>query len=128
METTELEAKVYEALTQNEELMGMLPTGGDMPIYHLLAPAGDIKRYPVLVYSPTDDVPTVYGDDGELFHKVKIRISIITNDGQYSELNKIIREIMTQELEFKRVNTTPAFDFEYGKVILNCDYEITIEA
>ena len=128
METTELEAQVYETLTQNTELMGMLPSGGDIPIYHHLAPAGDDQRYPILVYTTTNDVPVIYGDDGESFHRVTIRISIVTNDGQYSELNKVIRAIMTNQLEFERVNTVPMADFEYGKVILNCDHKKMIEA
>ena len=128
METTELEAQVYNALINSEELMGMLPSGGGIPIYHHLAVAGDNQRYPILVYTVTNDVPVIYGDDGEEFHKVTIRISIVTNDGQYSELNRVIRRIMTQDLEFERVNTVPMADFEYGKVILNCDYKKTIEA
>lgn len=128
METTELEAKVYDALTSNEKLMGMLPSGGGVPIYHLVAPAGDNQRYPILVYAPTSDVPVSYGDDVEAFHRVTIRISIVTSDGQYSELNKVIREIMTEELEFKRVQTVPAADYEYKKIILNADYQITIPA
>ena len=128
METTELETKVYISLTQNTELMGMLPNGGDVPIYHHLAVAGDHQRYPILVYTVTNDVPVIYGDDGEEFHKVTIRISIVTNDGQYSEINKKIREIMTKELGFERVNTVPMADFEYSKVILNCDYSKTIQA
>lgn len=128
METTELEANVYEALTQDEELMGMLPSGGDIPIYHHLAPAGDNQRYPILVYTVTSDVPVSYGDDEEYMHKVTIRISIVTNDGQYAEINKMIREIMTRNFGFKRVQTVPVADWEYGKIILNCDYAITIEA
>ena len=54
METTELEAQIYDALTKNAELMGMLPemVNGDVPIYHLLAPAGESQRYPILVYAP----------------------------------------------------------------------------
>ena len=128
METTELEAQVYDALTSNQKLMGMLPKGGDVPIYHLFAPAGDIQRYPILVYLPIRDVPVDYGDDEETFHRVTIRISIVTSDGQYSELNKVIREIMTQQLEFVRVNTTPAIDFEYKKIILNAEYQKVIPA
>lgn len=130
METTELEAQVYEALTQNAELMGMLPemVNGDVPIYHLLAPAGDSQRYPIIVYAPTSDVPAMYADDEEAYHKVTIRISIVTSDGQYAELNKVIREIMIKELEFERVQTVPAFDNEYQKIILNCDYVKVIEA
>ena len=128
METTELEAQVYDALINNEELMGMLPEGGDIPIYHLFAPAVDNLQYPLLVYTPTNDAPVDYGDNEEMFHRVTIRISIVTVDGQYSELNKIIRNIMTKELEFVRINTIPAVDFDYQKIILNCDYQKLIEA
>lgn len=128
METTELEAEVYKALTSNEELMGMLPEGGDIPIYHLFAPAVDNLQYPLLVYSPTSDVPIDYGDDEEMFHRVTIRISIVTVDGQYTELNKIIRNIMTKELDFVRVNTTPSVDFDNQKIILNSEYRIVIES
>ena len=128
METTELEAQIYDALTNNQKLMGMLPKGGDIPIYHLFAPAGDTQRYPILVYLPTSDVPVDYGDDEETFHRVTIKISIVTSDGQYSELNKVIREIMTKQLEFVRENTTPAIDFEYKKIILNAEYQKVIPA
>ena len=80
------------------------------------------------MYLPISDVPVDYGDDEEIFHRVTIRISIVTSDGQYSELNKVIREIMTQQLEFVRLNTTPAIDFEYKKIILNAEYQKVIPA
>ena len=128
METTELEAQVYDALINNDELMGMLPNDGEIPIYHHLAIAGEKMRYPILVYTTTNDVPVSYGDDFEEFHRVTIRISIITSDGEYSEINKVIREIMTIDLEFERVNTVPMVDADYGRIILNCDYKKIIEA
>lgn len=121
METTELEKEVYESMSMLPEIVD-----GNVPIYHLLAPAGDSQRYPILVYAPTSDVPAGYADDEEVYHKVTIRISIITTDGQYSELNKAIRKLMTRELGFKRVQTVPAYDFEYKKIILNADYQIGI--
>ena len=130
METTQLEANVYEALTTNEELMSMLASEIDIPIYHFYAPAIDGKKTqrPILVYTTTSDVPVLYGDDEEAMHKVTIRISIVTNDGQYTEINKLIREMMTKNFGFKRVNTFPVADWEYGKIILNCDYSIEIES
>ena len=128
METAELEGQVYEALVTNETLMGMLPNDGNVPVYHHLAPAGDINRYPILVYTPISDTPVAFGDNLEFMHKVRIRISIVTSDGQYSEINRIIRQIMTQDLEFKRINTVPVADFEYRKIILNADYEKIIPA
>lgn len=130
METTELEENVYEALTTNEELIGMLASEIDIPIFHFYAPAVDGKKTqrPILVYTTTSDTPVMYADDEEYMHKVTIRISIVTNDGQYTEINKIIREIMTKNFGFKRVNTFPVADWEYGKIILNCDYSIEILA
>ena len=130
METSELESQVYNALISNENLAGMLPrmTDGSLPVFHLAAPAGDVKRYPVLVYAPISDVPVLFTDDEETFHSVTIRISIVTNDGQYSEIYKIIRQIMTKELDFKRVNAVPKIDFEFDKIILDADFKTMIKS
>ena len=130
METTELESKVYNALISNENLVGMLPKlkNGNIPIFHFVAPAGERDRYPILVYLPISDVPVSFGDDEETFHEVTIRISIITSNGDYTEINKIIRQIMTKELDFERVQTVPAYDFETNKIILQADYKIIIES
>lgn len=130
MELADLEEQIYFALCQNENLIGMLPktSSGNMPIFHLFAPATDSQKYPLIVYTPLSDTPFLYTDDKETWHKVTIRISIVTNDGQYTEINKIIREIMTDELNFKRVNTAPAVDSEQKKIILNSEYEKIISA
>ena len=124
METTELEREIYNALTTNEKLTGKLPQlrSGNFPVYHIVAPARREDRYPIIIYSPISDVPALYSDDTETYHKVTIRISIITLNGEYSELNKIIRQIMTEQLEFERVQTVPEYDFEHEKFILQADY------
>ena len=124
METAELESKVYLALKTSAEITGLLAEG-ENSIYHMLAPSGDGQQYPILVYSTISDVPSTYGDNEEKSHRITIRIHIITEDGEYTEIYKEVNQIMIG-LEFNRVQTTPYF--EQDKKMLIVDYRIVIEA
>ncbi|MBR1728067.1 MAG: hypothetical protein IJ728_14350 [Selenomonadaceae bacterium] len=124
MTTSELESEIYSALINEETLTEMLGNAKES-IYHLQAPAGEITRYPILVYSPISDVPIMHGDDLESAYRVTIRIHIITKNGEYSEINLIINRIMTMQLGYSRVQTTPYV--EEDKKMLICDYRIAVK-
>ena len=124
METMELEAQVYSALTSDSALIALL-ANGDESVFHLQAPSDNSTRYPILVYSPISDVPAVVGDDIEVAHRITIRLHVITLDGQYNVIYRHINRIMSG-LGFIRVQTTQYIDD--GQKVLIIDYRIGVNA
>ena len=124
METAELEAQVYSALSGDPSLTAMLAKGADS-IFHLQAPGDTKARYPALVYAPVSDVPVLIGDDVELAHRVTIRLHIITLDGRYGDIYRCVHRIM-EGLGFARFQTTPFIDD--GQRILIVDYRIGVDS
>lgn len=124
METMELEAQVYSALTSDSALIALLAKG-TKSIFHLQAPGDNNTRYPCLVYSPISDVPALVGDDIEVTHRVTIRIHVVTIDGQYNVIYRHINRIM-QEMGFTRVQTTQYIDD--GRKVLITDYKIGVSS
>ncbi len=124
METMELEAQVYLALTSDSALIALLAKG-TKSIFHLQAPGDNNTRYPYLVYSPISDVPALVGDDIEVTHRVTIRIHVVTIDGQYNVIYRHINRIM-QEMGFTRVQTTQYIDD--GQKVLITDYRIGVSS
>lgn len=124
METMELEAQVYSALTGDTALIAVLANGANS-VFHLQAPSDKSTRYPCLVYTPITDVPAIVGDDIEVTHRVTIRMHIITLDGQYNVIYRNVNRIM-QGLGFSRVMTNPYI--EDGQKILIVDYRIGVSS
>ena len=124
METMELEAQVYSALTGDTALIAVLANGAKS-VFHLQAPSDKSTRYPCLVYTPITDVPAIVGDDIEVTHRVTIRVHIITLDGQYNVIYRHINRIMSG-LGFSRVMTNPYI--EDGQKILIVDYRIGVSS
>lgn len=124
METAELEAQVYSALSGDSSLTAMLAKGADS-IFHLQAPGDTRARYPALVYAPVLDVPVLAGDDMEVAHRVTIRLHIITLDGRYGDIYRRVHRIM-EGLGFARFQTTPYKDD--GQRILIVDYRIGVDS
>lgn len=122
METVQLEEKVYAALLADEILMDLLPNR-EQSIFHLQAPAGEYPREPCIVYTPISDVPVLAADNAEELHRVLMRIHIITEDGNYADIYKAIKRIMS-ELGFSRQQATPLAD--RGKKMLAVDFKIII--
>lgn len=122
METVELEEAVYSALINDEILMGLLPAR-EQAVFHLQAPSGDYPRAPTIVYTPISDVPVLAGDNAEQLHRVLIRIHIITDDGNYADIYKAIKRIMS-DIGFSRLQTTPIA--ARGKKMLAADFKIII--
>lgn len=116
METTRLEAEIFSALTNDTEIMELLPKG-ESSIFHLQAPAV-YPDYPILVYSPIGDVPILYADNAEELHRAIIRIHIIAQD--YSALYSAVKRVMAS-LGFTRGQATPYI--EDGKFILIADFK-----
>ena len=119
MDTAQLEAEIYAALTSDETLMGFLPKGKES-IFHLQAPS-EYPDYPILVYTPISDVPVLHGDNAENLHRVTIRIHIITGEVDYSEIYAAVKRLMAG-LGFTRVQATPFID--EGKRMLITDFRI----
>ena len=110
METYELEEQIHSAFLTNERLIELLAKGKDS-IFHYVAPA--TYQYPAIVYAPISDVPALAGDNRELFHRVTIRIHVITaaqntfaDQQKFLEVCKLVKEIMTG-LRFIRHQSTP---------------------
>ena len=131
METTILEAQVFDAMIMKSELMELLPNGAES-IYHTVAPSVLPKKYPLIVYSAISDVPTLNGDDKEIAHRVTIRIHVITAErntiverNKFATACRLVKEIMTS-LNFRRLQTTPYI--EDGKAVLVFDYVRRVES
>ena len=122
METSELEAKIYAALSGDEQLMRLLPDGA-AAIFHMQAASEEYPRTPTLVYSVVSDVPTLHADNAEALHRVVVRIHIITIDGEYAQIYQEIKRVMT-ELGFTRRQTTPIVG--RGRKMLAADFKIVI--
>ena len=124
METIELEAQVYIALTNDSALVALLAKGAKS-VYHLQAPGDKEDRCPFLVYTPISDVPALAGDDGEISHRVTVRIHITTLDGQYGGIYRQVHRIM-EGLGFFRVQAIPYM--ENGEKTLIVDYRIGVDS
>lgn len=124
METAELEAAVYGALTGDSVLTAMLADGADS-VFHMQAPADLKSRYPALVYSTISDVPAIAGDDGEITHRVSMRIHIMTLNGDYASPYRRVCADMAS-LGFSRYQ---AYSYvEDGQIIMIADFRIGVSA
>ena len=124
METVELEAQIYRALTEDAALMALLSDGSNS-VFYLRAPGGEAGRYPILVYSPISDVPIFAADDVEAAHRVTFRIHIVTLDGQYGGIYRRVHHVM-EGLGFTRTQTTPYVEGEEKMLVV--DYKIGVSA
>lgn len=85
--------EVYGALNRDKQLTAMLHKDRrGQCIYHMRSP--DAGHYPILVYSVVSDVPALSADDGELAHRITVRIHIITKDGHSGAIEGAILRIM----------------------------------
>ena len=130
METIELENRVFDALIFNAELMELLPNGAES-IYHYVAPSVLPNKYQLIVYSAISDVPSLSGDDGEIAHRVTIRLHVITAErntiverNKFATVCGLVKQIMTS-LNFRRLQTTPYV--EDGKAMLIFDFVKGVE-
>lgn len=124
METAALEDAVYAALTGDSTLTAMLADGADS-VYHMQAPADLKSRYPALVYSTISDVPAIAGDDGEITHRVSMRIHIMTLNGDYASPYRRVCADMAS-LGFSRYQAYPYI--EDGQIIMIADFRIGVNA
>lgn len=124
METAELEAAVYGALTGDSVLTAMLADGADS-VFHMQAPADLKSRYPALVYSTISDVPAIAGDDDEITHRLSMRIHIMTLNGDYAGLYRQVCKDMAS-LGFSRYQAYPYI--EDGQIIMIADFRIGVNA
>lgn len=124
METAEIEAAVYGALTSDTTLTAMLADGADS-VFHMQAPADLKSRYPALVYSTISDVPAIAGDDEEITHRVSMRIHIMTLNGDYAGPYRRVCADMAS-LGFARYQAY--LYIEDGQIIMIADFRIGVSA
>ena len=124
METAEIEAAVYGALTGDTTLTAMLADGADS-VFHMQAPADLKSRYPALVYSTISDVPAIAGDNEEITHRISIRVHIMTMDGDYAGPYRQVCKDMAG-LGFSRYQAYPYI--EDGQIIMIADFRIGVNA
>ena len=124
METAEIEAAVYGALTSDTTLTAMLADGADS-VFHMQAPADLKSRYPALVYSTISDVPAIAGDNEEITHRISIRVHIMTLDGDYAGPYRQVCKDMAG-LGFSRYQAYPYI--EDGQIIMIADFRIGVNA
>lgn len=117
MTTFEIEAEVHAALVGNF---------GDMAIYHYAAPTVEPSRYPIIVYSPVEDIPALAGDDSEFARRVTIRIFVIAalkrfdaDKQRFIAACNALPDIM-ETLGFVRLKTTPSR--EDGKITYTFEF------
>lgn len=113
MDTYELEEEFHSALVGNGELISLLPLGAKA-IFHYVAPKTEPKSYPIIVYSPIEDVPALVGDDREIAHRVTLKIEVVAKERttkaeieKFQATCKILAEIM-RDLGYARQKTTPS--------------------
>ena len=92
---------VYQALVRSRELTQLLAYG-KKGIYHGRSP--NAGTYPIIVYSVISDVPALSADGTELERRVTVRIHILTKDGRFRELHKVVQKALLP-LGFVRVQT-----------------------
>ena len=97
---------VYQALVRSKELTQLL-AHGKKSIYHGRSP--NAGTYPVLVYSVISDVPALSADGTELERRVTVRIHILTKDGRFREIHKVVQNTLLP-LGFVRVQTQDLFE------------------
>ena len=96
-----IEKEINTALCNDALLVKLLVEGTDS-IFEGYAP--DKGVYPMVVFSNISDVPVMAADDREMARQVTIQISIITEFGDYEEMEARIKVIM-EDLGFARLSS-----------------------
>lgn len=94
--------KINIILSTNKGLTDLLSDGED-GIFYYESPDGG--SYPILVYNEISNTPALFGDNQEEFKSSTIQISILTADGEYFNIEKLVNEIM-KENGFRRQYST----------------------
>lgn len=96
-----IEITVNDALCADEVLINLLPDGKN-GIFEGYAP--NSGTYPIVVFSNISDVPVMAADDREVARQVTIQVSIITEFGDYEDIEARVKDIM-ENLGFVRVSS-----------------------
>lgn len=97
--------RLYKAMIESKDLLALL-AGGVNGIDKDIAKGG---AYPKLVYSLISDVPKLSADDTEELHKETLQISVITKDGNFKKIEKIIKQI-TETAGFSREYSSELYE------------------
>lgn len=72
--------------------------------------------YPHLVYREVVNVPSLYGDNQEIFFRTVYQVAIVTDDDEYEELETAVENAMFS-LGFKRTDAQDIFDGSFNRVL-----------
>lgn len=65
--------------------------------------------YPHIIYGEIANVPSMHGDNRELFFRSVYQVTIVTDNDDYEELESAVENVM-QELGFMRTDAQDIFD------------------
>ena len=97
----DIRKEIYETLSKDEALTALLAEGKES-VY--MAISEDAGTYPVVVIKEVDNTPA-FADDKELMNFIRYQITIVTHDGEFLEIERIILQDM-YGLGFSRSTTT----------------------
>lgn len=103
---------IYDKLSTNTELVKLLP---DDCIY--TSASIDAGRYPVVVLSIIDDVPSMYEDDTETCSVIRFQLTIITNDNEYDAIEQLIKKDMNEIKAMRQITTDIKENEKYEHVL-----------
>ena len=96
-----LQETIYTKLSEDQALTDLLAEK-ELSIYNFKSP--DEGTYPVIVFREVDEVPH-HSDDEEYYSIYRFQVSILTLDGNFASIEKLIRKDL-KELGFVRTLST----------------------
>ena len=72
--------------------------------------------YPHVIYREISNVPSIHGDNRELFFRAVYQVTIVTDNDDYEELESAVENVML-ELGFMRTDAQDIFDGNFNRVL-----------
>ena len=72
--------------------------------------------YPHVIYREISNVPSMHGDNRELFFRAVYQVTIVTDNDDYEELESAVENVML-ELGFMRTDAQDIFDGNFNRVL-----------
>lgn len=104
---------VYNSLIGDASLCALLADGANS-VYTTYSE--DAGTYPVVVISLVDDAPELHADNKEIASIIRFQATIITNDAEYDEIEKLVKKDMLA-LGAMRALSTEYRDKEHYRVL-----------
>lgn len=103
----DLKPVIYQALTQDEELVTLL---GGPHIYQLTAP--DATVYPRVTFFELDNVDSDYADDAPMAASVSVQVDVWSK-GSFADIVQRVNAVM-ESLGFVRYYATDLYEADTG--------------